>query len=523
MCGSKKYAEEKEGESRPSRAGADAGWVAAWALWSLLLAAPEAVAGQSRTAVDRIREADRSVVRVVTLLPAGFGTGSGAVVAPGIVLTNHHVVSGGGRHRVISAHTGGMREARLRWGSPELDLAVLEVDDLALPEVLLGTMPLRTGEAVWAVGFPGIADAITGDMSLQTTLTRGVIGRLYRAPWDAGAGGRELDQVQHDAAINPGNSGGPLISDCGMVVGVNTRGALASQGVFVASRITEAVRELRALGITIGTTSSRCTDDEASAAREAAEAAARAAEQAVRAAASAATEAAEAAASAAAEAVGSAVRETERRMEATEDRVALGLWITLGMAAVLFPTLMFLTMREPRREVVRVVERGSAAARAPGRPRSSGLYLPFRYFLPGRGAVEGGARRSGGAGGALRETARTDLRFVADAPGYGDPPTDIRFGGHRLRRAEGGLVIGRQPALVDQVIHDPAVSMRHARVIRKGGRFFIEDLNSRDGTWINGERLVPFTHRELRRDAVVRFGEGPNFVVQSVPAGNPDD
>ena len=505
-----------------SRASAGTGLVAAWMLGSLFLAAPETVAGQSRTAVDRIREADRSVVRVVTLLPTGFGTGSGAVVAPGIVLTNHHVVNGGAGHQVISAHTGGMREARVRWESPELDLAVLEVDGLALPEVLLGTMPLQTGETVWAVGFPGIADAITGNMSLQTTLTRGVIGRLYRAPWDLRAGGRELDQVQHDAAINPGNSGGPLISDCGMVVGVNTRGALASQGVFVASRITEAVRELTTLGIAVSTTDARCTDDEASAAREAAEAAARAAEQAVQAATSAAAEAAEAASSAAAEAVGSAVEATERRIDATEDRVALGLWITLGMAAVMFPTLMFLTMRAPRREVVRVVERPSSGARDPARPRSSGLYLPFRYFLPGRGAVAG-VRRPRGAGGSPQGAALPDLRFVADASDYGDPPIDIRFGGHRLRRAEGGLVIGRQPTLVDEVIHDPTVSMRHARVIRKGGRFFIEDLNSREGTWVNGERLVPFTPRELARDAVVQFGDGPRLALQPVRAGKPDN
>ena len=505
-----------------SRASAGTGLVAAWTLWSLLLASPEAVAGQA-TAVDRIREADRSVVRVVTLLPTGFGTGSGAVVAPGVVLTNHHVVNGGAGHQVISAHTGGMREARLRWSSPELDLAVLEVDGLALPEVLLGTMPLRTGETVWAVGFPGIADAITGEMSLQTTLTRGVIGRLYRAPWDVRAGGRELDQVQHDAAINPGNSGGPLISDCGMVVGVNTRGALASQGVFVASRITEAVRELTTLGIAVSTTDTRCTDDEASAAREAAEAAARAAEEAVQAASSAADEAAEAAASAATEAVGSVVEETERRMDATEDRVALGLWITLGMAAVMFPTLMFLTMRAPRREVVRVFEQAPAGSRDPARPRGSGLYLPFRYFLPDRGAAAGGVRRPGGAGGSPREGALPDLRFVADAANYGDPPIDIRFGGHRLRRAEGGLVIGRQPTLVDEVIHDPTVSMRHARVIRKGGRFFIEDLNSREGTWVNGERLVPFTPRELARDAVVQFGDGPRLALQPVSAVKPDN
>ena len=65
--------------------------------------------------------------------------------------------------------------------------------------------------------------------------------------------------------------------------------------------------------------------------------------------------------------------------------------------------------------------------------------------------------------------------------------------------------------------------MRHARVIRKGGRFFIEDLNSREGTWVNGERLVPFTPRELARDAVVQFGDGPRLALQPVRAGKPDN
>ena len=482
--------------------------VAAWAFWSVVVGLPEAAAGQSSTAVDRIREADASVVRVVTHLPGGFATGSGSVVAAGTVLTNYHVVDGGARHQVISAHTGGLREARVRWGSPELDLALLEVAGLGLPEVLLGTMQLNTGETVWAVGFPGVADALTGDMSLQTTLTRGVIGRLYRGPWDVMGGGRELDKIQHDAAINPGNSGGPLISDCGMVVGVNTGGARAAQGIFLASRITEAVPELRALGITIRTTDARCTDDEAAAAREAAEAAAGAARQAARAAASAASEAAGAAASAAAEAAGSAVEATERRMDATEERVALGLWITLGLGAVMFPTLLLLTMREPRREVVRVVERVSERVRDRGRDGSSGLYLPFRYFRPGPGT-------RGGRDGT--EVRGPDLRFIASASDYAASPIDIQVGGRGLRRADGGLVIGRQSVLADEVIQDPTVSMRHARVIRKGGRLFIEDLNSREGTWVNGERIIPFSLQELGPGAVVQFGEVPPLSLKSEP------
>ena len=59
--------------------------------------------------------------------------------------------------------------------------------------------------------------------------------------------------------------------------------------------------------------------------------------------------------------------------------------------------------------------------------------------------------------------------------------------------------------------------MRHARVIRRDGRFFIEDLNSREGTWVDGERLVPFTPRQLARDAVVQFGDGPRLALQSDP------
>ncbi len=496
-----------------SRAGAGAGWVGAWRYWVLPIAvlwvaAPRGVAGQSSTAVDRIREADRGVVRVVTHLPGGVGTGSGSVVAEGHVLTNHHVVDGGARHQVVSAHTGGMRDARVRWTSPELDLAVLQVDGLELPHMLLGTMPLRTGEPVWAVGFPGVADALTGNMSLRTTLTRGVIGRLYRSPWDVARGGRALDKIQHDAAINPGNSGGPLISDCGMVVGVNTGGARASQGIFLASRITEAVPELRALGLSVATADARCAEDEATAAREAAEAAAGAAAEAARVAAGAVTEAREVAASAAAEAAGSAVEAAERRIEATEDRVALALWITLGMGAVLFPAIALLTMREPRREVVRVVERASNKARDRGANRASGLYLPFRYFAPGRGWARGRA-----------EAALPDLRFVRDPSGPDSAPIDIRVDGRGLRAADGGFVIGRASDLADGIVADPAVSRRHARVVRKGGRFFIEDLDSREGTWVDGERLAPFTPHRIEPGAEVRFGAGPPITLRRAGGG----
>lgn len=57
---------------------------------------------------------------------------------------------------------------------------------------------------------------------------------------------------------------------------------------------------------------------------------------------------------------------------------------------------------------------------------------------------------------------------------------------HRLDGEE--LVIGREvqgPLRVD----DPALSRRHARFVARGGTFFVEDLDSKNGTFVDDERL----------------------------------
>ena len=56
----------------------------------------------------------------------------------------------------------------------------------------------------------------------------------------------------------------------------------------------------------------------------------------------------------------------------------------------------------------------------------------------------------------------------------------------------GGYVVGRHGALVDQVVADANISRRHARITVEHGRCAIEDLNSKNGTRVNGVRLVAF-------------------------------
>ncbi len=56
-----------------------------------------------------------------------------------------------------------------------------------------------------------------------------------------------------------------------------------------------------------------------------------------------------------------------------------------------------------------------------------------------------------------------------------------------------GLVLGREQA--DVVIDDPGVSRRHAVIRPVQDGLEIEDLDSLNGTWVNGRRIARATRR----------------------------
>jgi DNA-binding winged helix-turn-helix (wHTH) protein len=108
---------------------------------------------------------------------------------------------------------------------------------------------------------------------------------------------------------------------------------------------------------------------------------------------------------------------------------------------------------------------------------------------------------------ALRDDAR-DPRFVRTLPGFGyafraavstNPPTrtDLDAGetsywltrqDRSFRLQPGVNVIGRHPA-VDVVLDLPGVSRRHARITIRQDGALIEDLGSKNGTLVGGERI----------------------------------
>jgi pSer/pThr/pTyr-binding forkhead associated (FHA) protein len=81
-----------------------------------------------------------------------------------------------------------------------------------------------------------------------------------------------------------------------------------------------------------------------------------------------------------------------------------------------------------------------------------------------------------------------------------------RGGGLRAGAAfelNGSVTIGRSPGAEIQ-IDDPFASGRHARIYERGGLFYVEDMGSTNGTYLNGERLA--SQELLRAEDRIRIG-----------------
>jgi len=66
------------------------------------------------------------------------------------------------------------------------------------------------------------------------------------------------------------------------------------------------------------------------------------------------------------------------------------------------------------------------------------------------------------------------------------------------------LTIGRDPAQALVVIQEAIVSKLHCSIFSRGGRIFIKDLNSTNGTYVSTEKV---NERELKNDDIVFLGK----------------
>lgn len=147
------------------------------------------------------------------------GLGSGVIIdESGIILTNNHVVAGGGKI-TVRLHDGREFLATEVKTDPATDLAIVRIkSDGSLPVAKLGNSDsMEIGDWVLALGQP---------FGLEGTVTAGIISAKGRG---IGITAKE-NFLQTDAAINPGNSGGPLVDLYGNVIGINTAISSSSGG-----------------------------------------------------------------------------------------------------------------------------------------------------------------------------------------------------------------------------------------------------------------------------------------------------
>lgn len=164
------------------------------------------------TVRSAVAAAGASTVRVFGPGCGGIQTGTGFFAAPGLVVTNAHVVAGLDVMRV-ETREGSRGAATPVLFDPNLDVAVLRVRGIAaaaLP-VIRTTVPRGTGGAV--IGYPAGGPFTAGAGAVLASFE--AVGRdIYGSAITR----RQVYQLQ--ARVRPGNSGGPFVDANGDVVGV---------------------------------------------------------------------------------------------------------------------------------------------------------------------------------------------------------------------------------------------------------------------------------------------------------------
>jgi S1-C subfamily serine protease len=157
-----------------------------------------------------VRDAGRSVVKVLGTA-CGLGIeGSGWVAAPDIVVTNAHVVAGESDTTVqVGGNPPGL-DAEVIDFDPHDDIAILRVPGLDEPPLKVASNP-RAGAAAAILGYPldGTFDAEPGRIGqTETVSTEDAYGN--------GPVSRSITALR--GRVRPGNSGGPMIDKAGQVV-----------------------------------------------------------------------------------------------------------------------------------------------------------------------------------------------------------------------------------------------------------------------------------------------------------------
>jgi hypothetical protein len=392
---------------------------------------------------------------------SGTGHGTGFVINNGgYVVTNNHVVQGGALFSVVpDGQSLGLESiikrpnAEVIWSSSDLDLAILLIKKDALRSLQLSPITLTSnlpekGKAVRAVGFPGVADSKTirtSDIVAESTFSSGVLGRLIEnGVWKKG--GAPLRLVQHSAFINKGNSGGPLIDGCQRVIGINTQGAFD----------TVYDNKGRKTGGTFAAGFYYATD----------------------------------------------VRELVKILSGrnitytldddeclSSDEKLSGVikegFIIAAIGFVMMSLLVLYAMRSPsgKKKVARVIETYSRSIPSSSSKKAEATQKANNYSA---------------------DVSKSKASLILD--GYGDDNRRYRIVINVDELYKGEVIVGRDPSNRKYAIDDDSISRQHCVFYAQGNDLFIRDMESTNGTYVNGRQLTAKESVALNNGANVKLG-----------------
>ena len=512
-------------------------------LLPLLLAV--SVFAWSQPDIPTVRE---SIVQVVVMdgdemerIGSGF-----AVAADGYVLTAAHLVTNEDRIAVVPLTTGAELLARVEYINERADLALLAVNGLSLPPIKLAMDGFDSGRLVYAAGVWDESDesvlVALADEDIPLALAEGAVGK--HEDLAATNGSLTVPLIEHNAMIPASGYGGPLLNECGEVAGLNRgspgvtswrlRRGQGPEEVVHAVHVTAIAELLQPRDITFIQSEITCTGALAVAQAEVEET----------------TEQLEQTRQELEEATGQA-EETQRQLEQTQQEkeqaaakaseaesrvVALEEQYQEAVSTGAEQTDALRDELEAARgeqEMARAavgtlegkfiaLEERLEKEEAAGRKRLIGAAVTVvlvvlivivllivyrrrsRQLTIAQEEAEQAHQEAAAARADARESASTFADYLLSGE-IGDGNTvSLKIPGSLL--GGDGAIIGRSPRNSTLLIDDKTLSREHARLFGEDDALYIEDLESTNGTRVNGRKLNTRTPVAVSHGDVIELG-----------------
>lgn len=330
------------------------------------------------------------------------------------------------------------------------DIAVLKIERENCPVIILGdSSALVLQQPVFVIGFPAVVDPnrfpmLGRENTLRSSITRGSISALktdYKG----------MSVIQHDAATSPGNSGGPAVDIKGRVIGVHSYAATEYDGFKFCVPINSAKEFILETGIEINKLSqfsvvfNKLMDDVWEGEWFDAQ-----------------TQVSTALAYMKNEPVLEKIQQDVLR-KISEMSFFEKIWRQNKIIVVIALVLIVLIL-----VVLKIAFAPAPSERDAAAPSARAAHRP----APDK------TRLDEADGTVLESEIAGSLTVLVKGEDKGN-----------YNITSNGIIVGRDPNAVDVYIADPIVSKSHLKILPRGGQFFIVDLGSTNGTFVNGEKI----------------------------------